>query len=115
MKTIKTIIGENFRVLRSKKGLSQEAIAEMTGISKSSVSRIERGEQNISADQIDSLVKALECTNEDLVNDHNKPASESGNMLGSSSEGKGSPVEILIKVDPSNKDLLEKILRAISS
>ena len=47
------------REIRLKKELSQERLAELAGLHRTYVSSVERGERNISLENIDRLAKAL--------------------------------------------------------
>ncbi|MEI7689356.1 MAG: helix-turn-helix transcriptional regulator [Candidatus Saccharibacteria bacterium] len=47
------------RSLRKQKGLSQEALADLAGLHRTYIGSIERGEQNISLDNINKIAKAL--------------------------------------------------------
>ncbi|MFH0936943.1 MAG: helix-turn-helix transcriptional regulator [Candidatus Daviesbacteria bacterium] len=51
--------GKKLRELRTKAGLSQEELGFRAGIHRTYVGAIERGEQNISVDNIHKLAKAL--------------------------------------------------------
>ena len=51
--------GERLREIRTKKGVSQEALAEQAGLHRTYVSSIERGERNISIVNIAKLAEAL--------------------------------------------------------
>jgi len=51
--------GDNMRSLRKQKGLSQEALADLAGLHRTYIGSIERGEQNISLDNINKIAKAL--------------------------------------------------------
>lgn len=72
----KEYIGEKIAEARRKKRLSQKAVAELTGIDKTSISKIEKGKTNATIDTIEKLCKAIgakirifddNCTFEDLV------------------------------------------------
>lgn len=51
--------GKRLRELRSKAGLSQEELGFRAGIHRTYVGAVERGEQNVSIDNIHKLAKAL--------------------------------------------------------
>ena len=53
------LIAANLRVLRSRIGLSQEALADRAEVHRTYVSSVERGERNISSDLICRLAWAL--------------------------------------------------------
>jgi transcriptional regulator with XRE-family HTH domain len=50
--------GERLREIRRKKGVSQEALAELAGLHRTYVSSIERGERNISIVHIAKFAEA---------------------------------------------------------
>lgn len=55
----KEYIGESIAKARKKKRLSQKAVSELTGIDKTSISKIERGKLNATIDTIDKLCNAV--------------------------------------------------------
>lgn len=60
MKTdVQRRFGERLRELRHKTGLSQEDLALEAGLDRTYVSSVERGERNISLQNISRLAKAL--------------------------------------------------------
>ena len=54
--------GERLRKVRQKKGLSQEALADLAGLHRTYVSSVERGKRNISLANIEKLAKALQVS-----------------------------------------------------
>jgi len=63
----KRIVAQNVRSLRLAKKLSQEKLAEISGLHRTYVGSIERGERNISLENIDRLAAALEVGAVDLL------------------------------------------------
>ncbi|MEQ9467430.1 MAG: helix-turn-helix transcriptional regulator [Ekhidna sp.] len=59
--------GERVRFLRSQKGISQEKLANLSGITISQVSRIERGEVNTTISTLEVLSKSLNIPLPELV------------------------------------------------
>jgi len=62
-------LGENLSRLRRDKGWNQEELANRAGISLGQVSKIERNKDKPKLDTIYSLINALECTPNALLND----------------------------------------------
>lgn len=61
------ILAKNLRSIRQGKGLSQEALADLAGLHRTYIGSVERGERNISIDNIERLAKALACEVTDLL------------------------------------------------
>jgi transcriptional regulator with XRE-family HTH domain len=58
-KRAREVFASNLRRFRLSKGLSQEALAELAGLHRTYVSSVERGERNISVDNMERLAFAL--------------------------------------------------------
>lgn len=59
------LVGEQLRIIRLSKGLSQEEVAERTGklgFSKGRISNIEHGQSNITLSTLETLMKALDIS-----------------------------------------------------
>ena len=59
--------GANVRVRRTALGLSQEALAAHTGMHRTYIGSVERGERNISLRNIVGLASALGCAPGELL------------------------------------------------
>jgi transcriptional regulator with XRE-family HTH domain len=59
--------GDQVRTLRKARGLSQEQLAERTGLHRTYIGGIERGERNVSLINIVRLANALEVSPSDLL------------------------------------------------
>lgn len=64
------LFAHRLRQLRQVKGLSQEALADLAGLHRTYVGSVERGERNVSIDNMERLAKALEVDVADLLRDH---------------------------------------------
>lgn len=62
----------NLRRAREKLGLSQEALADAAGLHRTYVGSVERGERNISIDNIDRLALALGVSPASLLEEPEK-------------------------------------------
>lgn len=57
--TARVLFGRRVRELRKAKGYSQEGFAAVSGLDRSYYGRVERGEQNVSLDNIAAIARAL--------------------------------------------------------
>ncbi|MBP1317974.1 helix-turn-helix domain-containing protein [Herbaspirillum sp. WGmk3] len=63
----RVIFGQNVRRVRRLKEMSQEELAFRADISRTYLSEVERGERNISVDNMEALALALEMELPDLM------------------------------------------------
>ena len=63
---IKQELGQKIRRMRINRGLTQERLAEIVDISQRTMSGIEIGENFLTAETLDKIVKALNTTTEEL-------------------------------------------------
>ena len=66
MANIKIVFGKNLRFLREKKNISQEKLADLCGLHRTYISDVERGERNISLENIQKIANALQLEIIDL-------------------------------------------------
>lgn len=57
---IKEKFGQRLKTLRKEKGLSQEELAERSGLNRPYISGIEQGKRNVSLEVIEKLAGALD-------------------------------------------------------
>ena len=66
---IQANFGKTVRKLRTKRKLSQEKLAELCGLHTNYIGRIERGQQNISLQNIEKIARGLRVRVKDLFRD----------------------------------------------
>jgi len=69
--SLRMVFAKNLKRLRLEKGLSQEALADLAGLHRTYVGAVERGERNISIDNVERLTTALECDVKELLKGKN--------------------------------------------
>lgn len=69
---MRKLVGRNFARLRQEKGLTQEAVAERSGISQQYLSGLERGQRNPTVITLHELAQALGVSHVDLVRPDNR-------------------------------------------
>jgi transcriptional regulator with XRE-family HTH domain len=60
-KTIDVSVGESVRFIREQQGLSQNDLAELTGIPQSTISAIENDRVQLGVERAKVLARALQC------------------------------------------------------
>ncbi len=60
------VFGAKIRKIRIERGLSQEKLALLSGLHRTYVGAIERGERNVSFKNIEKIAKTLKVTLEEL-------------------------------------------------
>ena len=69
MDAVRVRFGRRVRVLRKQRGLSQEALSFEAGLDRSYVGQVERGERNISIDNMAKFARALKVKLSVLLED----------------------------------------------
>ena len=67
MPTLRTRLGRAVRRLRTAAGYSQESFADACGLHRTYMGAVERGETNISLDNIERIARALRLTPAQLL------------------------------------------------
>ncbi|HEV2197299.1 MAG TPA: helix-turn-helix transcriptional regulator [Candidatus Acidoferrum sp.] len=65
--SIRFVLASNLRAIRQKRGLSQEKLGELAGLHRTYIGSVERGERNISIDNVEALARALDTNVTDLL------------------------------------------------
>jgi len=72
MSNIRVRLGHAVRRLRAAKGFSQEGFADHVGLHRTYIGSVERGEKNISLDNIERIARALGLNPADLLHEAQK-------------------------------------------
>ena len=64
---IKSKLGQKIKELRIKAGYSQEELASLSKLHRTYISDIERGERNVSVENIEKIAKALKIEPNELL------------------------------------------------
>lgn len=67
MKDIKVQLGENVKFFRKQSNLSQEQLADIASLHRTYIGSIERGERNVSLENIINIAKALNVMPAELL------------------------------------------------
>lgn len=60
-KTVDVTVGESVRIIRELQGMSQNGLAEVTGIPQSTISAIENDRVKLGVDRAKVFARALKC------------------------------------------------------
>jgi transcriptional regulator with XRE-family HTH domain len=63
----RTTFSRNLKKLRLEKGISQESLADLAGLHRTYIGSVERGERNISIDNMERIARALGCSVADML------------------------------------------------
>lgn len=66
-RNVRQIFGQNLRRKRETLGISQEDLAEKAGLHRTYIGSVERGERNVSIDNMERLAVAVDSTIEELL------------------------------------------------
>jgi len=68
---LRAVLAGNLRKYRLAQDITQERLAELAGLHRTYVGSVERGERNISVDNIEALAKALKVPPSSLLEGKN--------------------------------------------
>jgi transcriptional regulator with XRE-family HTH domain len=60
-------LSKNLKMLRTSRGLSQEALADLVGLHRTYIGSVERGERNISLDNLERIAIAFDISISQLL------------------------------------------------
>ena len=60
-------MSKNLKILRASRGLSQEALADLVGLHRTYIGSVERGERNISIDNLERIALAFDISVSQLL------------------------------------------------
>lgn len=66
MNKIKQRLGDQLKIVRLKKGLTQEQLAELSGLHRTYIGSVERGERNITVKNLYKILLAMNCSLSDF-------------------------------------------------
>jgi transcriptional regulator with XRE-family HTH domain len=69
MQQIRRKLGDRIRQLRSRKGWSQEEFAAVSGVHRTYIGAVERGEKNLTLSTLHTLAKTLDTSIAQLFRD----------------------------------------------
>ncbi len=67
MSNLAELFGNNVRAQRKALGISQEHLADLAGLDRSYMSRIERGKVSVTLQKVYQIVTVLECELKDVL------------------------------------------------
>jgi transcriptional regulator with XRE-family HTH domain len=66
--TSREIIGQRIKFFREKNNLTQQELADLINSERQYVSKLEHGKKNMTLDNLDRIISALKCKQEDFLN-----------------------------------------------
>lgn len=68
LERLRVLLGQRLRSERKRLGISQEELARRAGLDRTYVSKIERGERNVTLSTVEKLADALKVNPSELLN-----------------------------------------------
>ena len=103
---VKEELGKKIKRMRVNRGLTQETLAELADISQRTLSGIESGDNFVTAETLDNLVKALNTTTEELfATNHLRSNTEVLNEILSNIN--------IISANPDKLDILYNVVKSL--
>lgn len=109
MTTLRNSVGERIRAIRKMKGLTQQQLAELSGLDDAYIGSVERGERNFSIDTLEKIISGLNISPYDLFYNQDKNNDEYSEKYNSIEEYS----IILSSLSPKQIQAIRKIVRAL--
>lgn len=109
MTTLRNSVGERIRAIRKAKGLTQQQLAELSGLDDAYIGSVERGERNFSIDTLEKIISGLSISPYDLFYNQDKNNDEYSEKYNSIEEYS----IILSSLSPKQVQAIRKIVRAL--
>ena len=65
-------VAKNIKKYRNVKKLTQEQLAELSGLHRTYIGSVERAERNLSLENLERIAKALKVSSKDLLDENSK-------------------------------------------
>lgn len=69
---LRMTVATNLKAIRHERGLSQEELADLIGLHRTYVGSVERGERNVSIDNIERFARGLKVSPKDFLEERKK-------------------------------------------
>ena len=107
MTTLRNSVGERIRAIRKAKGLTQQQLAELSGLDDAYIGSVERGERNFSIDTFEKIVIGLKVSAHNLFD---SPLAEYGEEI----DRKKAVDEYIILISELNLSQIKSINKIVS-
>lgn len=78
---VRLIIGDRIRMIRNHSRFTQKRLSELTGLNDKYISRVERGEENVTLDTLIKITSSLGISLEDLFKGTQQSTGESNLLI----------------------------------
>lgn len=103
---MRTQIGPRIKELRSQKGISQQRLAELLGVSRPTISQMESGERKVSAEELDALAEMFNISADSLLDKEQEPKV----ILQKATGGRRLESRLRINVPQKNMEKFKEVL-----
>lgn len=103
---LRSVLAENIKTFRRKKGFSQEELAEQCGLHRTYIGSVERYERNVTLSTLETLASTLGVTVPELLTERENP---------SNNEQMGEIVDALRRLSPAQQEWVKSAVHAFGS